>query len=190
MVTNRQIWINTFAKLRLSLSRAMDARRLTPCRRRATKYGWVNRRTGKSHQAQNWNIYLQRQQHLLKMLSVHTYRCASGTQLWTKPLVHGGNWLRMGKRWNIKIPVSGKLPPGKPAAPPEILQMIRCWCSSDQSCGSGRCGCHRGNLACTMFCAFYAEHNCCNHMTNYTDEELHESDDEGSEEFWNHCWPL
>ena len=44
-------------------------------------------------------------------------------------------------------------PPGKPIGTPGILQMVKCGCITNNWCATGRCGCNKGQLACTVFCA-------------------------------------
>ena len=44
-----------------------------------------------------------------------------------------------------------------PLAPPEVLELLRCGCSTDEPCSTQRCGCHTGHLPCTFFCACHAE---------------------------------
>jgi hypothetical protein len=75
--------------------------------------------------------------------------------------------------------------PEIPTAPPGILQMIRCGCSSDQPCSTGICGCHKGQLTCTVFCACNMDRNCQNQWTKYatqTSDEESGSDDEDNAE--------
>ena len=54
------------------------------------------------------------------------------------------------------------LPPDVDLAPPEVLELLRCGCSTNEPCSTQRCGCHTGNLPCTFFCACHAESHCQN----------------------------
>ena len=44
------------------------------------------------------------------------------------------------------------LPPGKAAAPDELLKMIRCGCESEEPCATLCCKCAHAHLPCTIFC--------------------------------------
>ena len=45
------------------------------------------------------------------------------------------------------------LPPDVSHAPLDVLQLIRCGCSSNKPCSTARCGCYSARLPCSMFCA-------------------------------------
>ncbi|KAH3755282.1 hypothetical protein DPMN_189973 [Dreissena polymorpha] len=47
-----------------------------------------------------------------------------------------------------------------PLAPASVLKLVSNGCSSDQSCGTERCGCYWAQLPCTMFCSCYQTCNC------------------------------
>jgi len=47
-------------------------------------------------------------------------------------------------------------------APPEVLELLRCGCSTDEPCRSQRCGCNSRQLPCTFFCACRGGPNCRN----------------------------
>ena len=51
---------------------------------------------------------------------------------------------------------------GVPYAPEDILKLVRCGCTSDRACSSGKCGCMGRQLPCTMFCNCGGENNCYN----------------------------
>lgn len=71
------------------------------------------------------------------------------------------------------------LPSDVALAPPEVLEMLRCGCSSDEPCSTQRCRCHTGHLPCTFFCACRGESRCQN---PYNKDKESEADD-GNEEF-------
>ena len=51
------------------------------------------------------------------------------------------------------------MPPNTAIAPPEVLQMIRCGCSSETPCYTSHCRCTAAKLPCTVFCACAARMN-------------------------------
>ena len=57
------------------------------------------------------------------------------------------------------------LPTNTSEAPPEILQMIRCGCESQQLCLTGRCRCTNARLSCTIFCGCMGSVVCNNPQT-------------------------
>ena len=60
------------------------------------------------------------------------------------------------------------IPTGVKAAPPEVLKLIRCNCSSDSPCSpSSRCSCSKAQMSCSEFCNCYdgETHICCNRWT-------------------------
>ena len=71
------------------------------------------------------------------------------------------------------------LPPDVAIAPPEILELLRCGCSTDQPCSTQRCGCLTGHLPCTFFCACRGESSCAN---RYNSDKEGEQDD-GNQDF-------
>lgn len=72
------------------------------------------------------------------------------------------------------------LPPDVALAPPEVLEMLRCGCSSDEPCSSLRCGCHSGKLPCTFFCACRGDPALCNNP--YTKEKAADTEDESGDD--------
>jgi len=78
------------------------------------------------------------------------------------------------------VPVS--VPDDVEPAPPEILQVIRCGCSTDQPCSTGRCKCTRAQLTCTFFCSCNAENVCYNQWTKRATEESDQDSEEEAEE--------
>ncbi|MES9884040.1 MAG: hypothetical protein ABW185_24600 [Sedimenticola sp.] len=44
------------------------------------------------------------------------------------------------------------IPSGVPPAPPAVMQLIKCSCSSSKPCSTYRCSCLSAQLACTVFC--------------------------------------
>lgn len=61
------------------------------------------------------------------------------------------------------LPVT--VPPQVQLAPASILKLIRCTCSSDMPCRTSGCGCHKANLACTIFCSCNGSLTCHNDQT-------------------------
>ncbi len=91
--------------------------------------------------------------------------------------IHFG-WLRDEKNKTL-VPIG--LPSNSSAAPPQVLEMIKCSCRSGQPCVSNRCSCSSANLACTMICSCQGKRNvCCNQHTKQvmTDSEEDDSDEE------------
>jgi len=54
------------------------------------------------------------------------------------------------------------LPSDVLAAPPDVLQLIKCGCASEQPCSTARCGCYAARLSCSILCASQHEHHCKN----------------------------
>ena len=54
------------------------------------------------------------------------------------------------------------LPSDVALAPPEVLELLRCGCSTDEPCHSQECGCNSGQVPCTFFCACRGGPNCRN----------------------------
>ena len=66
---------------------------------------------------------------------------------------------------------------GVPYAPDYILKLIRCGCSSKETC-KGRCGCSKNQLACTIFCACGGDSSCFNRFnTTNTEDVITHNDD-------------
>lgn len=62
-------------------------------------------------------------------------------------------------------------------APPDILQMIRCGCSSERPCSTAQCRCAAAKLPCTLFCKCGGESVCNNEKTRVIETaEENESD--------------
>jgi len=73
------------------------------------------------------------------------------------------------------------LSPDVALAPPEVLELVDCGCSTDEPCGSQRCGCNSGHLPCTSFCACRGGPNCQNPY-NIDKERASEDDSEDCSE--------
>jgi hypothetical protein len=99
----------------------------------------------------------------------HVYRAHYQTMIWKSalsdspptaadPLLYG---------WTMKdsklFPVL--LPEDVSPAPVEVLQMIKCGCSSARPCSSGRCSCVLAQMSCSMFCTCHARADCNNGHT-------------------------
>lgn len=54
------------------------------------------------------------------------------------------------------------VPPDTPLAPGDLLKLIKCACSSDQSCATKRCSCKSNGLNCTIFCSCRGGDDCHN----------------------------
>ena len=67
-------------------------------------------------------------------------------------------------------------PPNITAAPPEVLKMISCKCSSEKPCSRRNCTCSGAQLSCTEFCACHA-FQCEN---QWTVREISDEEDDGS----------
>jgi len=52
------------------------------------------------------------------------------------------------------------LPSDVALAPSEVLELLRCGCSTDEPCRTQRCGCNSRHLPCTFFCACHGGPNC------------------------------
>ena len=52
------------------------------------------------------------------------------------------------------------LPANVSPVPVDVLQMIKCGCSSERSCSTGRCGCVVANMSCSMLCCCHAGPEC------------------------------
>ena len=64
------------------------------------------------------------------------------------------------------------LPSNVPLAPPEILELIRCGCSSASPCSTARCRCSAAKLPCTIFCNCHSDSHCgnaCSKSENQSD---------------------
>ena len=80
---------------------------------------------------------------------------------------------------NTKTLTPRTLPTDVAVAPPEVLKLLRCGCSTNEPCSSHRCGCYKGRLPCTFFCACLGELNCRNPFNKHDDGE----EDEENENF-------
>jgi hypothetical protein len=54
------------------------------------------------------------------------------------------------ERVRCMVPVT--LPPNVVVAPPEVLDMIKCGCTTDTPCLTAMCECHRAHFPWPMFC--------------------------------------
>ena len=64
------------------------------------------------------------------------------------------------------------LPSGVEPAPVEVLQLIRCGCSSDKPCQSARCSCYSAHVKCSVFCVCRGLCSNKNIEDDYNDYEL------------------
>jgi len=67
-------------------------------------------------------------------------------------------------------------------APPQILELIRCGCTSGTPCRTAQCGCCAAHLPCTFFCACHRDSNinCHNERTKQVEHDI--DNDETDEE--------
>ena len=63
------------------------------------------------------------------------------------PLEYGWTYDELSKCFDPVI-----LPSGVETAPVEVLQLIRCGCSSDKPCQSARCSCYSAHVKYSVFC--------------------------------------
>ena len=76
------------------------------------------------------------------------------------------------------------IPAGVSAAPPEVLKIIKCTCSSPKSCSTRRCSCVAGNVTCSLMCSCQCDRDtCCSESTKRIDGE--QSDDDVLNELTN-----
>ncbi len=65
-------------------------------------------------------------------------------------------------------------------APPELMEVVACGCSSQNACSRNTCSCKAAGLSCTSFCKCQVSDNCHNphtkHQDNYSDEEEEETE--------------
>ena len=100
---------------------------------------------------------------------LHVHRAHLQTMIWkaslsssppvaADPLIHG--WTM-----NNSSMFAVMLPPDVDPLPIEVLQMVRCGCSSDNSCSIGRCSCVNAQMSCSMFCKCRGRQECHNKHT-------------------------
>ena len=76
---------------------------------------------------------------------------------------HNNFWLVAGR--SIQNSYPDNTSQWHPAAPDDLLKLVRCSCSSETPCKTQRCGCSRASLACSMFCASQGGQGCFNERT-------------------------
>ena len=81
----------------------------------------------------------------------------------------------------VPVMVAGKKPP----APPCVLKLIICSCSSDILCATGTCGCNNMNLKSTIFCKCHQTRNCENKCTLEETEDIDEHEIEAESDIDN-----
>ena len=105
-------------------------------------------------------------------LKYHSYRSYLQVQNWCHP-----NEILDPKEWGWKE-VDGEFVPvtsDHPAAPPELLKIIRCSCKTD--CSSSRCSCRKSNILCSETCKYCQMNDCCNIEKIDMEEYLLDDDD-------------
>ena len=66
---------------------------------------------------------------------------------------------------------------GVSAAPPEVLKLIKCTCSSTKSCSTRRCSCVAANVARSLMCLCHGDWDtCCSESTKFVTGELSDGD--------------
>jgi hypothetical protein len=65
------------------------------------------------------------------------------------------------------VPVT--LPPNVSVAPSEVLEMIKCGCTTDTPCSTAMCECDKAHFPWSMFCGCHWEVNCHNEYTQRVD---------------------
>ena len=68
------------------------------------------------------------------------------------------------------------VPQDTPSAPANVLQLIKCGCSSEMPCSTTRCGCRLAQLSCSVFC------KCIQHYTCYNDKTAIEQNDSSDDD--------
>ncbi|KAK3894972.1 hypothetical protein Pcinc_001265 [Petrolisthes cinctipes] len=118
----------------------------------------------------------------------HVYRAHYQTLMWKSSLIseppEDADPVKYGwtKRNDKLFPVM--LPENISPVPTEILQMIKCACSSMRACSTSRCSCASTQMSCSMFCGCHAGVDCNNVNTRsilsqeekdelMTDDDLH-----------------
>ena len=76
-----------------------------------------------------------------------------------------------------KILLPRPLAEGVKPAPDDILDRIRCRCSSAEPCKTSNCKCHKSGKACTMFCGCSDDDSCCNPYKRIRNQDDESEDD-------------
>lgn len=149
------------------------ARSMTECRQRL----WAQR-TGKSGRPPKIsNIPPTTEGHLQNTLRAHHQLCQWYAAMEIDPPeMNAEDWGYESDQTN-KVLLPRPLPEGVKPAPDEILEKIRCSCSSAQPCKSTNCKCHKNGRACTMFCGCSDDATCCNPYKKKRNQD-NESDNE------------
>jgi len=73
---------------------------------------------------------------------------------------------------------------GVELAPPNVLEMIKCGCASEEPCRNAHCKCNAAHLPCTFFCACRSGPHVCNNQFNKQRDvaEANEDDDDENDE--------
>ena len=72
------------------------------------------------------------------------------------------------------------IPDSVEAAPPSILQCIKCTCASDNACSSTRCSCHAAGISCTILCKCFGGNSACFNPKNLNQENDTSDEDKNS----------
>ena len=104
----------------------------------------------------------------------HSYRVYLQICQWKKPHCN-----LQEESWGWKLTDSGYSPvlTDLPPAPPELLKVIWCDCTTD--CTSARCTCRKNGLKCTLACGHCQGTSCTNGSTvDVAEEDSDEADDQ------------
>ncbi len=75
--------------------------------------------------------------------------------------------------WRIESGVPHPCIWGDTFAPPELMEVVACGCSSQSACSRNTCSCKAAGFSYTSFCKCQASNNCHNphikHQDNYSD---------------------
>ncbi len=121
---------------------------------------WLNQSSRKHLNSSHFHQPLK---HLNKMFEGRTSRQPSGNQLMSQihlnlnPTEYG--WARDEASKSL-VPIM--VPSEVKMAPPEVLELIQCGCSSSNPCSTARCSCSASKLPCTLFCTCHREAVCGN----------------------------
>jgi hypothetical protein len=69
------------------------------------------------------------------------------------------------------------LPRNMSPVPEEVLAIIKCICSSYNTCHTARCGCVIAKLSCSVFCSCHAKEHCANERTKHVNSNDFEDAD-------------
>ena len=169
----------SLTKQQQSWQRAMASnRRYRTCLRYAEKYGlawWAEKKATKAPELKSLPPTKEAFEENVKRAHIQTAIWKSALQSDPPPFdpVEFG-WERDERAKCLK-PVT--LQPDVSVAPSEVLEMIRCGCSTETPCSTAMCGCYTGHLSCTIFCGCHGDAHCQNEHNRRVDDDVAENDD-------------